>query len=113
MLLLSWTAGHPPPGNPSHGDDDLASGVTFLDVPDGRRGLAQRVRPVDGGCDLSGLDEIPEDPQVHGVLRRNERAQLLAHQRGEQGRTELAVAAAKPASTGLAPDDDEPSLGGE
>src|SRR5439155_10699798 len=29
----------------SHGDDDLASGVTFDHVPDGRRGLTQRVRP--------------------------------------------------------------------
>jgi tetratricopeptide (TPR) repeat protein len=47
--------------NPSDGDDDLAAGAAFLDVPDGCRGLAERVGPVDGGCDLPGLEEIAED----------------------------------------------------
>jgi hypothetical protein len=32
--------------------------AVFLDVPDGCRGLAERVGPVDGGCDLPGLEEI-------------------------------------------------------
>ena len=41
-----------PAGNASYGDDDLAPGATFLDVPDGRRGLAERVGLVDGGCDF-------------------------------------------------------------
>ncbi len=58
-----------PAGKASYGDDDLAPGATFLDVPDGRRGLAERVGLVDGGCDLPGLDEIPEDSQVSGILR--------------------------------------------
>jgi hypothetical protein len=101
-----------PPG-PLDGDDDLAAGAAFLDVADGCRGLAERVGPVDGGCDLSGLDEIPEDPQVLGVLRRDERTQLLAHQRGEQEGAELAVATAEPPPAVLAADDDEPAARGE
>lgn len=56
--------------HPSDGDDDLAAGAAFLDVPDSGRGLAERVGPVDGGCDLPGFDEILQDPQVRGVLRR-------------------------------------------
>src|SRR5580704_15111239 len=38
---------------PSDGDDDLAAGAAFLEVTDGRRGLAERVGPVDGGHDFS------------------------------------------------------------
>ena len=40
------------PGPASHDDDDLASGIPLLEVPDGRRSLAQRERPVDGRHDL-------------------------------------------------------------
>src|SRR3979409_1268410 len=68
----------------SHADDDLASGLTFDQVSDGRRGFAQGVRPVEGGHEESRLDEISEDRQVLGVLRRDKRAQLLAHQWGQQ-----------------------------
>ena len=51
-----------------HSDDDLASGVTFLDVANGGRDLAQRVRPLDGWYQLSGLDEFSESPKVFGIL---------------------------------------------
>src|SRR6266849_1836606 len=102
-----------PAGNASYGDDDFAPGATFLDVPDGRRGLAERVGLVDGGCDLPGLDEIPEDSQVSGVLRSDEPAEFLAHQRGEQVCPEQAVGAVEPPAPGFASDDDEPAAGGE
>src|SRR5271169_5591163 len=39
--------------HPSDGDDDLAAGAALEDVADGRRGLAKRVGPVDGGGELS------------------------------------------------------------
>jgi hypothetical protein len=65
----------------SHGDDDLAPGVPFLEVPDGRRGFAERVGPVDGRCDLPCFEEFPEHGQVRRVLLRSEDAQSLTHQR--------------------------------
>ena len=49
--------------------------------------------------------------QVGGVLRGDEGAELLAHERGQQDRPELAVGAAEPASVGLASDDDERPVG--
>src|SRR5581483_9903761 len=94
----------------SDGDDDLASGPTVDHVPDGRGRLAQRERPVDGGSDLSGLDEVTEGHEVLRVLRRDERAELLAHQRRQQHRPQLAVDAAEPASAGFASDDEEPAV---
>ena len=39
-------------------DDDLASGVTVVQVLDGGRGLAERIGAVDGRRELSGLDEL-------------------------------------------------------
>src|SRR6266487_4914391 len=50
-------------GEASDGDDDLAPGAAFLDVPDGCRGLAERVGPVDGGCDLPE----PRRPRVSSL----------------------------------------------
>ena len=60
----------PPTTRTSHGDDDFAPGVTFDDVGDGGGDVAQRVGPVDGGRQLSGFDEVAEDPQVLGACRR-------------------------------------------
>src|SRR5437762_8324308 len=97
----------------SHGDDDLASCLTVVDVLDGGRGLVQRVRPVDRRGDLSRLDEVSECCQVFGILMGDEGAELLAHQLRHQDGSDLAVAASQPASIGLASDDDEPSPVGE
>lgn len=41
------------------------------------------------------------------VLLRDERDQLLAHERGQQERADLAICASEPSSIGLASDDDE------
>src|SRR4029077_8586630 len=41
----------------SHCDDDLRASLTAPDVPNGVRGLAQRVRPIDRRAHLAGLDE--------------------------------------------------------
>src|SRR3990170_2603210 len=45
-------------------DDDLASHLAGLDVPDGLRGLAQGIGPVDNRGDLPGCRELAEDEQV-------------------------------------------------
>ena len=42
-----------PVRNASHGDDELSSGETFVEISDGVRGLAQRVGPIDDGCHLA------------------------------------------------------------
>jgi len=65
----------------SDGDDDLSSGVPLFQIPDGFGGLAQRVRLIDDRRDLAVLDELLEHDQVLAVLLRDERAQLLAHER--------------------------------
>jgi len=57
----------------------FSSGVTFIQIPEGFRGLAQRVRSVDARCDLAGLNELIQNNQVLIVRNRNIRASLLAH----------------------------------
>ena len=57
------------------------------------------------------LDEPSEDLQIVGVLRGDERAQLVADERRQQERPELMVDAAEPPSIGLTSDDDEPPRG--
>src|SRR3990170_1102737 len=64
-------------GRASHADGDLSSSMPLGHVSESLSALAQRVRPVDDGCDLSGFDELLEMEQVLGVLLRNERAQPL------------------------------------
>jgi hypothetical protein len=59
---------------PLHGDNDLASGLALVEVPDGRCGLAERVCPVDGRRDFPRFEELSEDRQVRGVLLRTEDA---------------------------------------
>jgi hypothetical protein len=56
---------------------------------------------------------LSEGKQVFGVLRGDERAQLLADERGQQERPELTVDAAEPPSIRLTSDDDEPAPGSE
>ena len=99
-------------GFASHGDDDFSSGVSLFEITDGLGDLAQRVRPVDDRCDLAGFDEVLESDQVLVVLRRDERAQLLAHERGQHERPDLAIGASEPPSSPFASGDDESSLGG-
>src|SRR6266508_1958213 len=98
----------------SHGDDDLASGVSLLQRPDGLGHLAQRVGPVDDRCDLAGLDELLQDHQVLAPFLQYELAQPLAHERRQHGRPEdLAIEASEPPSAPFASHDDERPPGGE
>jgi hypothetical protein len=48
----------------SHADADFSSGTTCLQIPDGVRDLAQRVRPVNDGRDLARLDEFLQDKDL-------------------------------------------------
>ena len=64
----------------SHGNDDFSWGVTSFQIPEGLRGFAQRVRPVDDRPDLSGFDEFPQKHKVRMVRHRNKEASLLAHE---------------------------------
>src|SRR5829696_2295573 len=113
----SWSRGAPHlwarRGAGGDGDDELAAGVSVQQVADGRRRLGERVGPVDGGGELAGLDEVAQGAEVGGVLRRDEGAQLLADERGQQLGPDLAAAAAEQPSVGLAADDDQPSPRGE
>ena len=59
------------------------------------------------GVELAGLGELAERAQVRAVLGGDERAELLGHERGEQRRADLPVAAAEPPPAGLAAGDDE------
>jgi hypothetical protein len=97
----------------SHGDDDFSSGVSLFQIPDRLGDLGERVGPVDDRCDLPGFDELLEDDHVLVVLRGDERPQLLAHERRQHERAELAIGAPEPPSTGLASDDDEGPPGSE
>lgn len=42
----------------SHGDDDLALGVSFSLVPESFRSVTERVTPTDDRSNLSGFDEL-------------------------------------------------------
>src|SRR5215203_7083399 len=102
-----------PFGLVSHADDDLSSGVSLFQITDGLGDLTQRVYPIDDGCDLTGLDELLEDEHVLVVLLIDERAQLLAHERRQYHRPQLAIGASEPPSSPFASNDDEDPLGGE
>ena len=65
----------------SHGDDDLSSGVSFSLVPQSLRDLTQVVTPIDDRRDLAGFDEILQNGQVLSVVRHDEHAHPLAHER--------------------------------
>ena len=65
----------------SHGDNDLSSAVTFLQIPESVRDFAQRERSVDDRRELAGLDELLHEQQVLLVRRCRERPQVLAHER--------------------------------
>jgi hypothetical protein len=88
-------------------DDDFPLSVSLLQIPDGLWDLGERVRPVDDRRDLPGLDEVLEDEHVLVVLLIDECAQLLAHERGQRERPELAIGASEPPSSPFAADDDE------
>src|SRR5215210_3279492 len=112
-ILLLRDSVNRPFGFASHGDDDFSSRVPFYQIPDGLGDLAQRVGSVDDRCDLPGFDELLEDDQILVVLLVDERAQLLAHERGEHHRPELAIGASEPPSSPFASNDDEGPPGGE
>src|SRR4051812_38445574 len=82
-------------------------------MADGGGGLGERVAPVDDRGEVAALDELGERGQVGGVLLRDEGAERLGDERGEQRRPDLAAAAAQQPSGGLAADDDQPSVRGE
>src|SRR5215211_3670009 len=97
----------------SHADDDFTSSVSFFQITDGFGDLTQRVRPIDDRCDLPRFDELLEDDQILVVLLVDERAKLLAHERGQHERPELAICASEPPSSPFASNDDEGPPGGE
>src|SRR5919202_4958151 len=96
-----------------HADDDFSSGVSLFEVADGLWNLGERVSPVDDWCNLPGFDELLKNDQVLVVLLIDECAQLLAHQRGQHHRPELAIGASEPTSSPFTSNDDESSLGSE
>ena len=60
----------------SHGDDDLASGVAPLEVPDRVGSLDDRIRRADDRRYLVRLDQLRQGLEVVPVLLRDDRAQL-------------------------------------
>jgi hypothetical protein len=60
-------------------DDDLPSGVTFIQIPHRLGDFAQPVTPVDDRRDLSGPQEIARNGQVLWLPPRDKHAELLAH----------------------------------
>jgi hypothetical protein len=68
------------------GDHDLAPGPAVLQVPDGGGGLAERVGPVDDRRYPGGLDQASQRAQVGRGHGADERAQLLAGERGQRER---------------------------
>src|SRR5712691_2115903 len=97
----------------SDGDDDLAVCAPVSEVPDGLGDLAQRERPVDDGRDRAGLEELAQCLQILLALGRDEGAQLLAYERREQVRPELAIDASQPPPAPFSSDDHERPLWGE
>src|SRR5207247_749967 len=59
----------------SDGEDDLAAGVAFFEVPDGVRGFAEGVRAVDDRGELAGLDEVEQVRKVLFALEREQAEQ--------------------------------------
>src|SRR5262245_9696038 len=49
--------------------DHLPSGMSFFDVADGLRYLAQRVTPLDDGFDCPSFDEVLEHKQIRLARR--------------------------------------------
>ena len=97
----------------SYLNNDLASGVPFQHVTDGGDNLSEWVGPIDGGDDLASLNQFSEGHEVLGILGRDECAQLLTDERGQQLRPELTVNSAEPPAAGLPADNDEPAASGE
>src|SRR5882757_7472175 len=98
---------------PSDDDDELASRVALLQVPDRVRGLGERVGAVDGRSDLSLLGEVLEGQQVLVAREGDEVAEVLADEGGEQGGPDLAAHPAEEGASALAADHDEGAAGGE
>src|SRR5215210_1371463 len=94
-------------GFASHGDDNFSLSVSLLQKTDGLGDLAKWVRPVDDRCDLPRFDEFFEDDHVLVVLLGDERPQLLAHERGQHERADLAIGASEPSSSPFASGYDE------
>jgi hypothetical protein len=67
--------------NALDGDHDLSSGVSLFQMTDGLGDLTERIRRVDDRRDLAALDQVLEHDQVLALRLRDERAQLLAHER--------------------------------
>ena len=65
--------------------------VALDQVADGGSDVAEGIGAVDDWPDLARLDELTKGHQVVAVLRRDECARLLADERGQQERPELAV----------------------
>ncbi len=109
----SW---EPPPGwrrgPDSHGNDDLASGVSVHEISERLRDLAEGVVPVDHRSYLSCFKELLEHPEVRGAHRRDEELRPGADEaRPQHGLEHPGKDAAHRA--GPATDDEEKSAGKE
>ena len=58
----------------------FSSGVTFIQIPEGFSGLAQRVCCVDDRSDLAGFDELLQNNQVLVVRNRKIGTSLPVHE---------------------------------
>ena len=70
------------------GDNDLSPSASLVEIPDGVRDLAQRIRSVDDRDDFAGVDEVRQEPQILRLRRGDDHAQPLAHERGHHERAE-------------------------
>ena len=92
------------------GEHDLATRVALLEVAYGLRSLAQRIAPVDDGCELACLYQFLERQEVLPTLLGDEPHQLLLREERAHRSEDLALKAAQPAVSAFAADDDEGAL---
>src|SRR4029450_1054201 len=91
----------------SHGDDELALGVSLAQVTQRLRGVAQRVAPLHHRGDLPGREQLPQGRQVCRARRRDDETPRLARpRRGQADPEDVIQRPEQPAALGR-PDQDE------
>src|SRR2546423_6202507 len=66
------------------GDDDLAAGVSAVDVLDRGRGFGEREGAADERGHVAVLDETPQHAQIRRVGQRQHATELLPGEGGEE-----------------------------
>src|SRR4051795_7664505 len=94
-------------------DGELAANASVDEVAQRHSDLAERVGAFHRGRQIAGLDEAGEHDQISSVLRADERAELVTHERGQEHGSYLPVGSAEPAAVGLSADDEQPSVVGQ